>query len=120
PTRRSSDLMCLVQIDVIGLQPLQRSFHRFFHVAGLKSLSSRSHISSQLGGKDHVVAAAPLTEPVPKDGFGLPTLVALCPFRIGIGRVDKIKSRVQEGVEDPEGFAFVQGPSKYVSAKGKR
>ena len=100
PARAPVDVMHLVEVDVVGLQPLQAG------VAGPTDVQRRelavvrpvAHVAVELGGHDHLLAAATaLGEPASDDLLGgAPALGAA----VDVGRVEKVDSGLQSRVHD--------------------
>ena len=92
----------LVEVDVVGLQALQRVLHRLPDIVGRQALAVRPHFLADLGGDDHPVAIAAALQPLADDGLGFAALVARGPARIDVRGVDQLEAGVDEGVEQPE------------------
>src|ERR1035438_5977018 len=68
PWARAVHMVHLVEVDVIGLEPLETGLTGFADVEGGKAgrVGPIPHGAEDLGGQDHLIAAAPaLGEPAP-------------------------------------------------------
>ncbi len=89
----------LVQVDMVGLQALERILDGALYVSGREALFVRRHLHAHLGGDDNLVALAAFLQPFADEGFRFAALVAGDPARIHVGRVDEIEAFVHETVE---------------------
>ena len=62
----------LVQVDVVGLEALQRVLDGLDHVGAREALLPLAHRAAELGGDDHVLAVPPILHPLAEDQLGLP------------------------------------------------
>ena len=53
------------------------------------------------------------------NSLALATDIALVPFRVDIGGIDKITAQRCEGIEDLDGAIVICGPAKDVAAKAE-
>ena len=100
PAGAAVDVVHLVKVDVVGLQPLEAG------VAGPPDVERRqlplvrpiAHVAVELGGEHHLLAAATaLGEPAPDDLLGgSPPLGAA----VDVGRVEKVDPGLQSRVHD--------------------
>src|SRR6185312_895717 len=112
--------MRLIEIDVLGIQPLQRALHRTQDVLLGQAGFPRRHFHAHLGGDDHPVADVPPPQPVADDALRLAALVAGYPERIRIRGVDEVESGRDKGIEHPEGGRLVRGPPEDIAAESQR
>ena len=112
--------MRLIQVDVVGLQPLQRIFHRLHHVFARQAFFAGPHLDAQLGSDNHRVPAAAGFQPVANDDFGLTAFVAGVPARINVGAIDEIEAARDERIEQGEGCILIGRPAEHVAAEGDR
>ena len=61
----------LVEVDVVGLQALQRGFHLPQNIRLGEPFAGARHIVADLGGNDDLAAAATGLQPVADDGLAL-------------------------------------------------
>ncbi len=110
----------LVEIDVIGLEALERGFDGAEDVGFGESFVLWAHVETDFGGDDDFGTFTGLLEPVADDGFGLAAGMAGHPGGIDIGGVDEGEAGVGEGVEDLEGSGLIDGPAEDIAAEGER
>ena len=100
PAGAPVDVVHLVEVDVVGLQPLQAG------VAGPADVQRREpplvgpvpHVAVELGGQDHLLAApAALGEPASDDLLGGAAPLGAA---VDVGRVEKVDSGLQSRVHD--------------------
>jgi hypothetical protein len=60
-----------------------------------------------------------LLHPIADDHLALAPLIALFPFRVNIGSINKISPMHGVGVQDVEGLGLVRAPAKDVAAEAK-
>ena len=95
-------LMGLVEIDVIGLQPPERSLDRLAHIGARQALLPLAHRHAELRRDDDLVAIAARLHPFADDRLQLATMVVRHPTRIDIGGVDEIEASIEKGIEKRE------------------
>ena len=119
--RRGVVAMRLVEVDVVGLQPLQRVLDGAHDVGpAARPLLIRRHLHAALGGDDHLRAVAAGLEPVADDGLALAAAVAGLPSRIDVGGVDAVEAGADKGVEQRERGLLVRRPAEHVAAEDER
>src|SRR5205085_10457002 len=79
-----------------------------------------AHVVADLGGDDHLVAAAALPDPAADHGLRFAARVPGRPPRIHVRRVDEVEARVDPRIEQRERGALVGGPAEHVAAEAKR
>ena len=94
--------MDLVEVDPVGSQPPQRILHRADDPAARVALpvGVLAHRVVELGGEDHVVAAA-AGERLADDLLGLA-------LPVDIGGVDEVDPGVQRGMDDPNRLVVIR------------
>jgi hypothetical protein len=109
-----------IEIDDIGLQPLQRRIDGLFDIGGGEVFPALPHVRPDLGDHHDLVAIAAAFHPFADDRFGFAALVAGNPARIGIGGVDGVEAGADEPVEQVERGFLVGGPAEDVATQNKR
>ena len=105
PARVAVDVMHLVQVDAVGLQPAQRRLAVADDVASGDTPGAGfvAHRAIDLGGKhDSVSPARVRGEPATEDLLGPPLVVP----PVDVGGVGEVHSGVEGGVEDRVGGVF--------------
>ena len=105
----------VVEIDVVGLQSLERVLAGRGDVLRRKSLALG--MLRDLGRDHDLVAVAAALHPVADDRLRLTACVAGNPGRVGVGRVDEVAARLGIGVEHLERLRFVCGEAEDVAAE---
>jgi len=90
----------LVEIDIVGLQPLQRGVDRIQDVLEAHALvpGPAPGAADALGGDDVVVALA--DQPIADDFLGAAHRVAAAAERIDVGAVEEVDPALGGGVHD--------------------
>ena len=114
--------MCLVKIDVIGVQALQRTIDGAADVLGRQTALARPHLQAHLGGDEYPRAhrRAARGEPGADHSFGLATLMTGDEAYVGIRGVDHVEAGFDEGVEQSERALCIGSPAEYVAAENER
>ncbi len=102
PRRRPVDVVHLVEVDVVGLQPLEAGVARPADVERreLALVRPLPHVPVELGGDDHLLAPAPaLGEPAPDDLLGRAAALGAA---VDVGRVEEVDPGVERRVHDGE------------------
>ena len=100
PRRRSVDVVHLVDVDVVGLQPAQRCLAGALDVQGGKLAVVRplAHVAVELGRDDRALAASVASrEPVTDDALG--HALVLTPA-VDVGRVEEVDAELVGAVHD--------------------
>ena len=87
-----------IEIDVVGLQTLQRRLAGALDIGRLEPLAG-GHLAADLGDQHDLVAIASRLHPLADDGFRFTTLMPRCPARIDVSGVDGVEAGADEGVE---------------------
>ncbi len=106
PGGETVDVVHLVQVDVVGLQAFERTFHGLADVQGGEAvvIGPVAHAAVDLGGQDDLLAAsAALGEPAPDDLFG--DAFADLPA-VDVGGVEEVDAEFEGLVHDGEGLFF--------------
>ena len=112
--------MRLIEIDVVGLKPVQRPLDGLVNVGRGQADLARPHLHADLGGDHDLGAVAGFFQPIADDGFRLAAFVAGGPAGIDVGRVDQVEAGRDGGVEQLERHGFVGGPAENVAAERER
>ena len=107
--------MRVIEVDVVRLQPLQRSLQRRRNL--LRRQPARRIHAVELGRDLHVSAVLAGRHPGPEHGLGLPALVTRHPGRIHVGRIDHPTARLVKGVQDRKARLLVGRPAEHVAAQ---
>jgi hypothetical protein len=91
----------LVEVDVIGLQPAQRTLHGTGDPAARIALLVRivAHRSMHLGGQHHMLA--PALQRLADDLLGLAAAIP-------VGRIDEIDTGIQRLVDHPDPLVMIR------------
>lgn len=109
-----------IEIDMVGLQPLQRILDRLQDPAARKPLAVGPEFGADLGDDDGLVARpAGLFQPFADDRFGFAALIARRPGGVDISRIDGVEPGIEKGVEQRKGGLFVGGPAEDIAAEDK-
>ena len=84
----------LVEVDVIGLQALQRCIYRLADVLGAQADLAVAHLFAHLGGQHQLVALAGFAQPFADDALRFAALVAGRPAGVHVGGVNKVHAGV--------------------------
>ena len=112
----------LVEVDVIGLQPLQAALNRVHDVParGAAVIGPWPHVAEHLGGQHHILAGhADVLQGLADPGLGLAE-------RIDVGGVDEVDATLQGLADDRVDLVLVQpadrlpDPRAGLAAKGHR
>jgi hypothetical protein len=105
------DVVELVDVDVVGLEPLEARVHRPPDVEGGQLVVVRpggavaGHVAVDLGGEDGLVAMrGALREPVADDLLG--TALVLAPA-VHVGGVEEVDARVEGRIHDRVGVGLI-------------
>jgi hypothetical protein len=122
PGRGPVDVVHLVQVDVIGLQPPQAGLTRPPDVVRRQPavVGVQPHRLVHLGGEDDLVAAPASPKPAADDLFG--DAVPLGHVRrlraaVDVRRVDVVDARLDRGVEHREARRLVDGEAEVHRAE---
>ena len=122
PRRRPVDVVHLIQVDVIGLQPPQARLAGPPDVVGRQPavVRAESHRLVHLRGQDDVVAVPAALQP-PADGL-LRDAVPLLHVRrlraaVDVGGVEEVDARIDRGVHDREAARLVHGETEVHRAE---
>src|SRR5690606_23507406 len=109
-----------VEIDRVDPESPQRVLRRLEDTLRRQALLVGSELCADLRDDHGVVALAGAREPVADDRLGLAAPVALDPHRVRVGRVDRVESVSEKGVEQLDRAALVDGPAENVAAEYER
>ena len=101
----------VIQIDVVGLQPLERGMRLAADVVG-PQVAVRIATAADLRGEHDLVAVAAVFQPAPEDRLR-PAMLE----QVGVGGVDEVAPCRRVGVEDLARLLLVGGPAEHVAAQ---
>ena len=107
----------LIEVDIIGLQALQRVFHLAQDVGLRKPLLVGRELDADLGRQNYFLAIAAALEPVAEHGLRLAAFVARHPARVHVGGVDEIEPGADKLVQNGERSGLIRRPAKDISAQ---
>ncbi len=109
----------VVEVDVVGLQALERLVQRRPHVRRREAGPIR--LGEDLRRDAHALAhAGACAQPGTDDALRLSTRVTVDPHRVRVGRVDRRAARLDEGVEHREARRLVGRPPEDVASQHER
>src|SRR5690606_22826888 len=88
-----------VEIDGLHPQAAQTFLTLRFDLGGAQSALNARVLEADLRRDEKIPAIAALAHPAPEQGVALPTLAALYPVRVDVGRVEERAARVDVLVE---------------------
>ena len=109
--------MCVININVITLQPAQRVITSCCNVVRGEPFSSGEH--AHLCGDHNLFSVLARLLPLANDRFALASDIAIFPFGVDICGVDEITGAIEVGIEDLEGLRLICAPAKYISAEAE-
>ena len=107
--------MGIVQVKIVGLQPLERAIERLQHARWIVQFGTAQHPG--LGVDTHVLAHPAVVQPSAEHGLALATFVPWHPRRIDIGGVDHPPAGFVKRIKDGEAGVLIGGPAEHVAAE---
>ena len=83
--------MCLIEVDLVGLEALERGVELLFNLRSRQPAIVGVHREEGLG-REHIAVARAVLERLPEEAFGRA-------IAIDVGGVDEIDALVERGVE---------------------
>jgi hypothetical protein len=102
----------VIQVDVVGLQPLKRGVRLAADGVGPQVAVPRVATAADLRGEHDLVAVAAVLQPAPEDRLR-PAMLD----QIGVRGIDEVAARRRVGVEDLARLLLVGGPAEHVAAQ---